>query len=80
MDKEVSSFVCEACEAMPAVTNGACEEESQPYRLCVDCGHRLDRRSLRPLEWYRLALRHCPHDFLLHDTLHDKNGDVLWEA
>ena len=50
------------------------DDESQPYKLCVPCHHRLTQLALRPLEWFRLALRHCPHKFLLHDDFYHDDG------
>lgn len=68
------SNLCEACEFLPAVVVEPYDNETQPYRLCEDCHHRLKHRSLRPMEWYRLALRHCPHNYSLHDDFYVDDG------
>lgn len=68
------SNLCEACESQPAVVVEPYDNETQPYRLCEGCHHRLKHRSLRPIEWYRLALRHCPHNYSLHDDFYLDDG------
>ncbi|HRJ08027.1 MAG TPA: hypothetical protein PK490_12445 [Prosthecobacter sp.] len=74
MESTAISNLCEACESRPVVVAEACDDEDQPYRLCEGCQHRLVHRSLRPMEWYRLALRHCPHNFSLHDDFYLDDG------
>lgn len=66
--------LCEACHASPATATDYSDDESHPYQLCADCYHRLSKRTLRPLEWYRLALKHCPHNFQLHDDFYNDDG------
>lgn len=68
------SAKCEACDLSLATVSETCDDESQPYHLCAACHHRLVKRSLRPAEWYRLALRHCPHNFSLHDDFYLNDG------
>lgn len=41
------------------------DEPKQPYQLCHQCNERLLSYSLRPIEWYNLAVLHSPKQFLL---------------
>lgn len=66
--------MCEACDSSRATVSESCDDESQPYQLCATCQHRLVTRALRPAEWYRLAVRHCPHNFSLHSDFYLDDG------
>jgi len=66
---------CESCLAKPAT----CEVSNDPFRpflVCASCDHRLRTRSLRPLEWFRLAAPHGWSSYLLCDDFYDDNGQA----
>ncbi len=75
MEQSSTSNICEACHSLPSTISEPCDDESRPYRLCAACQHRLVKRALRPMEWYRLALRHCPYNFSLHDDFYLNDGN-----
>ncbi|UTR10118.1 hypothetical protein MM300_19915 [Evansella sp. LMS18] len=52
------------------------DDEKQPYRLCLECHDRLVKYSLKPIEWYNLAVIHSPKKFLVHDDFYDDNGEA----
>jgi hypothetical protein len=67
---------CDACRAAPVqcvVTEDA-EEDEPGYRVCRACEPRLLTCSLRPLEWYNLAVRYGPWRALLHDDMYGEDG------
>ncbi len=66
--------ICEACQQSLAQTLIESEVPQQPYRLCFACADRLQKRNLRPLEWFNLAAIHSSHKFLLHDDFYFNNG------
>lgn len=74
MSPVLTPKLCEACDSSPATITEPCDDEARPYLLCAGCQHRLVKRSLRPAEWYRLALQHCPHNFSLHDDFYLDDG------
>jgi len=65
---------CEACRAADVDVIETADDKKQPYRVCNECHQRLVTYSLRPMEWYNLAVIHSPHKFLLHDDFYDDNG------
>jgi hypothetical protein len=65
---------CEACHHAPLECRIDSDEPEQPYLLCEQCAHRLLTFSLRPLEWFRLAARHGPSQFYLHDDFYFFHG------
>lgn len=67
---------CEACDEEPA-TESIANAPDAPFELCGSCSTRVKARSLRPLEWFRLASRHGPQAFLLHDDFYDELGVAL---
>ncbi|WP_240667861.1 hypothetical protein [Bacillus pumilus] len=69
--------LCEACQknAMNVVENS--DEPKQPYQLCHPCHKRLLNYSLRPIEWYNLAVLHSPKQFLLHDDFYGEDGQAF---
>lgn len=69
-----ASKMCEACESVQASIVDTEDDETSPYILCHECHQRLEKRALRPMEWYRLALLHSPHQFRLHDDFYDDSG------
>lgn len=65
---------CEACLTAAVdreIVGGA---EGPPYRLCYACATRLEKRALRPLEWYRLAALHGPFAYPLRDDFYEDDG------
>ncbi len=67
------SFLCEACRLRPVVIRERLNESVIPYCLCQTCYHRLQHRSLRPLEYFNLVARHG-HEYELHDDFYDDDG------
>lgn len=53
------------------------DEPTQPYQLCQPCHKRLLNNSLRPIEWYQLAVLHSPKQFLLHDDFYRDDGQAF---
>jgi hypothetical protein len=50
------------------------DDPEQPYLVCGGCAHRLQARSLRPIEWFNLAAIHSPYKYLLHEDFYDEQG------
>jgi|APCry1669189000_1035189.scaffolds.fasta_scaffold54357_2 hypothetical protein len=71
------NHVCEACENAAPDTAEPCDDPAAPYHLCTACHARLHARALRPVEWFNLAKRHGPWQFLLHDDFYDEDGTAL---
>jgi len=69
------SFLCEACCLRPVVIRERLNESVIPYCLCQPCFHRLQHRSLRPLEYFNLVARHG-HEYDLHDDFYDDDGSA----
>ncbi|AVM24064.1 hypothetical protein [Bacillus pumilus] len=74
MEKAVS---CEACQKNDVNVIEETDEPNQPYQLCHLCHRRLVTYSLRPLEWYNLAVIHSPKQFLLHDDFYGEGGQAF---
>ncbi|WP_352437761.1 hypothetical protein [Bacillus pumilus] len=72
-----NAVLCEACKknAMNVVEDT--DEPKQPYQLCQPCHKRLLNNSLRPIEWYHLAVLHSPKQFLLHDDFYGEDGQAV---
>lgn len=68
--------LCEACERNAADSVEPCDHSEEVYHVCAACRHRLNARSLRPIEWYNLAKRHGWSRFLLHDDFYEENGEA----
>ncbi|WP_240503384.1 MULTISPECIES: hypothetical protein [Bacillus] len=60
-----TTALCEACQKNEMNILEATDEPKQPYELCHQCHERLLSYSLRPIEWYNLAVLHSPKQFLL---------------
>lgn len=73
-----SPVVCEACETRRALRPQPRRIPHDPFLLCQRCSDRLDRLSLRPLEWYNLAKRHGPHGTILGEEFYSPGGVALW--
>ena len=72
----MNGTVCQACRLRPVVQEISLETEKEfgPYKLCQPCAHRLEKLSLRPLEWFNLAAIHSPWRYHLHDDFYDDDG------
>jgi hypothetical protein len=71
--------LCQACRSKPAVET--VENISEPpFLVCTACKERVSTYSLRPREWYNLALIHGPLSFYLHDDFYDEHGKALQPA
>lgn len=68
--------LCEACKRNEINVVEASDEPNQPYKLCNQCHERLLKYSLRPIEWYNLAVVHSPKKFLLHDDFYEEDGEA----
>ncbi|AGK53676.1 hypothetical protein [Bacillus sp. 1NLA3E] len=70
------SELCEACKINEINVVETPDDPNQPYKLCYQCHERLLKRSLRPIEWYNLAVVHSPNKFLLHDDFYEEDGEA----
>ncbi|MED3561505.1 hypothetical protein [Bacillus xiapuensis] len=68
--------LCEACKRNEINVIEQSDDANQPYKLCNQCHERLLKYSLRPIEWYNLAVVHSPKKFLLHDDLYEEDGEA----
>ncbi|MFU8690777.1 hypothetical protein ACNA6I_13175 [Rossellomorea sp. FS2] len=68
--------LCEACKRNEINVVETSDDPSQPYKLCNQCHERLVKYSLRPIEWYNLAVVHSPNKFSLHDDFYEENGEA----
>ena len=66
--------LCEACKVKEIKVVEISDDTNQPYKLCYECHDRLLNYSLRPIEWYNLAIIHSNNKFLLHDDFYDEDG------
>jgi len=71
-----TTTLCEACKQHVATVTETSDEPKQPYHVCPQCHERLVNYSLRPIEWYNLAVVHSPNKFLLHDDFYDEDGEA----
>ena len=69
-------LLCQACRQRPVAEDVGDDDPLEPYRVCRDCGDRLRRRALRPIEWFNLAAVHGWTKFLLHDDFYDQDGSA----
>lgn len=67
---------CESCKLNPAAVEEPTEVPTQPYQLCNPCHERLLKRSLKPIEWFNLAVIHSPSAALLHDDFYEEDGEA----
>ena len=72
----VVAGLCEACKVKVINIEEISDDPNQPYKLCNECHDRLLKRSLRPIEWYNLAVVHSTNKFLLHDDFYDEDGEA----
>lgn len=71
-----AATLCEACESKKA-TPLKQPEPWDDFQLCGDCRARLDRASLRPLEWYNLAKRYTPDHNRIDSEFYSQRGEAL---
>ncbi|WP_456363495.1 hypothetical protein [Priestia aryabhattai] len=69
-----SNNSCEACKLAAVNVVETADDNEQPYKVCNDCHQRLVTYSLRPIEWYNLAVIHSHNKYLLNDDFYDDNG------
>jgi len=71
-----SISTCQACRQLPVEREVLLETEKDfgAYQLCFGCAMRLERFSLRPVEWFNLAAIHSPQRYHLHDDFYDEDG------
>jgi len=74
-----SNNACEACKLSAVNKVETVDDNEQPYKVCRDCHQRLVTYSLRPIEWYNLAVIHSHNKYLLSDDFYDDNG-VSYES
>ncbi|MFT8322548.1 MAG: hypothetical protein ABF649_16780 [Bacillus sp. (in: firmicutes)] len=68
--------LCEACKRNEISVVETNDDPNQPYKLCNQCHERLLKYSLRPIEWYNLAVVHSSNKFLLHDDFYEEDGEA----
>ncbi|HZH62803.1 MAG TPA: hypothetical protein VEY70_25255 [Metabacillus sp.] len=68
--------LCEACKRNEINVVETSDDPNQPYKLCNQCHERLLKYSLRPIEWYNLAVVHSSNKFLLHDDFYEEDGEA----
>lgn len=71
---KLNQNLCEACEKKSWTIIEDADCASVPYYLCTGCHKRLQLLSLRPKEWYNLAIIHGWKKYYLHDGFYDENG------
>ncbi|WP_223702313.1 hypothetical protein [Sutcliffiella deserti] len=71
-----ASNICESCCKRAIEIKVESDEPAQPYQLCHSCHTHLVSLSLRPLEWYNLAVIHSPNKYYLHDDFYDEDGSA----
>ena len=78
----MNDSVCQACEALPVEVEIPPLKDYEhldplPFRLCLPCSVRFDRKTLRPREWFNLARLHGG-GYMLGDHYYDQAGRS-WE-
>ncbi len=66
--------ICQACTKAQATSILENSTKGQPYYLCEGCAERLEKRALRPREWYNLASIHGWIQYELSDDFYDQDG------
>jgi hypothetical protein len=69
--------VCPSCRSARFEQTLESTYPQRPYRLCNACATRLTAPTLRPREWYNLAVIFGPHEHYLHDDFYDESGQAL---
>jgi hypothetical protein len=65
---------CQANPDLAADVELPSQSPDGPYVLSHAAAERLKSLSLRPVEWFRLAVIHGPFEFYLHDDFYDDDG------
>lgn len=73
---EPAERFCQATRSEPATVVVPSDSPDGPYYLSSTAADRLDRRALRPLEWFNLAVIHGPFEFHLHDDFYTEQGEA----
>lgn len=68
------NVICQACAKAPATCRVEQASEVSCYLLCSACTDRLERRALRPREWYNLAAIHGWSQYELFDDFYEQDG------
>lgn len=71
---------CEACEQQPVTVVETMGCGNNPFLLCAPCHDRMQRLSLRPAEWYRLAQIHGPWGEMLGPEYYTDGGVAVQPA
>ena len=69
-------MLCQATGIEEATVEVGSRAGEGPYRVCAGAAGRLETRSLRPREWFNLAVIHGPFEFLLHDDFYSEDGEA----
>src|SRR5437868_15441595 len=72
-----ATALCQAHKTHPATETIDGDISSHPFLLCAAAAHRLRTYSLRPLEWFNLAIIHSPDDFWLQCDYYNEKGIAL---
>ena len=70
-------MACESCEQRPVTIEEDCGD-GEVFLLCTECHERLTNYALRPLEFFRLYLRHGPY-YYLHDDFYDEETGEAYQ-
>lgn len=70
------SMICQATRSESATVTLPSQSPDGPYRLSAGAAYRLEHLSLRPLEWFNLAVIHGPFEFYLHDDFYTEDGEA----
>lgn len=69
-------LLCQACRRRPFTEEVGDDDPLEAYKVCRECGDRLRRLALRPIEWFNLTSVHGWNKFLLHDDFYDQDGSA----
>lgn len=69
-------MTCESCKINKAETSVVYDEQFAPYYLCFPCQVRLEKKALRPLEYFNLAAIHGNEYYLHDDFYEDSTGQA----
>lgn len=72
-----TTTLCEVCQKNEMNVVEGADEPKQAFQLCQQCYERLLTDSLRPIEWYNLAVLLSPKQFLLHDDFYGEDGQAF---
>lgn len=69
-------MICQASRSESATVTLPSQSPDGPYRLSAGAAYRLEHLSLRPLEWFNLAVIHGPFESYLHDDFYTNQGEA----